>query len=655
MDDDSIIKSSQKSFSLKRRILKEKQDNVPNNDSLLKDLFPRDEEQEVDSAFIDSIIKSHQKSFRLKRRILKEKLGNNDTLLKELLAPTDSDDGKQDNSLFILSQKESSSTNKGNSYSNRIKNLPHASQENINISDLGVDDSIADTPSRNKKTIITRRAIPNLNILTESQKITTPKSVTTSIKDFEDNLSFHPNVESTRLLNLTTPRRVSTSQLRPPLNLSSKSLYNIKLRTQQVIEDGTQMSFHKEKEEDPNLSVQTIYNQKLMNNQVREGGMQTSPLPRDDLIILPQMAEIQYDREDDVVELPEMMEDSPYSDSSPRSGFIPCLCQTQAEKVIVPISEGDFNLKDVNNSFTTNNNNNTINRGESHSQELMERDVHQNEGTDLNVWRHSNAGIYGPNTSIDNWSSHENNTNVPVAPFSGFIRPFFDSSESESEDAESVVNNNNLHSGEENNHNTIQSKTLTRLKPFTFRERYGFERNMSSDTLQQVVEGGPSKRKNHRKSIFVKNNRVGKNKKMSESIVSFKEGFEYFSRFCPFELTKKAKEAFFKICEELISDILNRVSDEAFYDGGRTKVYLRDVKNVMIQYKCFPPSPKDARYPNQHLYAFLIKHCDTQAAKLLIPPSSFERKKKTSFVDIWDDVDEEMHTTHRKRVLSREK
>ncbi|CAB4058408.1 DDI1 [Lepeophtheirus salmonis] len=316
MDDDSIIKSSQKSFSLKRRILKEKQDNVPNNDSLLKDLFPRDEEQEVDSAFIDSIIKSHQKSFH-------------------------SDDGKQDDSLFILSQKESSSTNKGNSYSNRIKNLPHASQENINISDLGVDDSIADTPSRNKKTIITRRAIPNLNILTESQKITTPKSVTTSIKDFEDNLSFHPNVESTRLLNLTTPRRVSTSQLRPPLNLSSKSLYNIKLRTQQVIEDGTQMSFHKEKEEDPNLSVQTIYNQKLMNNQVREGGMQTSPLPRDDLIILPQMAEIQCDREDDVVELPEMMEDSHYSDSSPRSGFYPLFMSntSTAEKVIVPISE----------------------------------------------------------------------------------------------------------------------------------------------------------------------------------------------------------------------------------------------------------------------------------------------------------------------------
>ncbi|CAB4060147.1 ZC3H18 [Lepeophtheirus salmonis] len=419
-------------------------------------------------------------------------------------------------------------------------------------------------------------------------------------------------LESTRLLNLTTPRRVSTPKLSSSsLNLSTKSLYNVKLRTHQIIEGGTQMSFRKEPEEDLNLSAKTVYNQKLTNKQVMEG------------------AEVQHesDDNDDAMEDPENMDVSNSSDSSAKSGFIPHLCLTQTEKK----------------------KNSTNNRCDSPSQELTEKDSHQNEGTALDVSRHSNSGICGPNTSINNESPHENDTNVPTTPSFGIIRPFFDSSESESEDADTLVNNNHLHSEEETNHNTSQSKILTKFNPFTFKERYGTERNNRNETLMQVVEeGAPSRRKNHRKSIFAKNSRAGRIK-MSESIVSFKEGFEYFSRFCPFELTKKAKEEFFKICEELISDILKRVSDEAFFDGGRTKVSLKDVKNVMIQYKCFPPTPKDVRYPNQHLYAFLIKNCDDQAAKLLIPPSSFELKKNEFPVDIWEDVDEEIPTTHRKK------
>ncbi|CAB4060146.1 unnamed protein product [Lepeophtheirus salmonis] len=142
MDDDSVFKSPQKSFRIKRRILKEKQSNVTDNESLIKDLMPRDDDQELGSPFVDTVLKSPQRSFSLKKTCIEGRLLSH-PLTKRSLQYTK---GK-----FLLKTEDQ---------------LPQSSQENINMSIPGVsiDDSIANAPSKKKNTPITRRAIPSSNL-----------------------------------------------------------------------------------------------------------------------------------------------------------------------------------------------------------------------------------------------------------------------------------------------------------------------------------------------------------------------------------------------------------------------------------------------------------------------------------------------------------
>ncbi|QQP57773.1 Uncharacterized protein FKW44_002869 [Caligus rogercresseyi] len=183
----------------------------------------------------------------------------------------------------------------------------------------------------------------------------------------------------------------------------------------------------------------------------------------------------------------------------------------------------------------------------------------------------------------------------------------------DSESEEEEDNSSNKDTRNEDEQPTLQSDCLPNqtkgLTPHTFRTRYG-----ANDNDAHASHDKETRKMNLRKSIFMRRGiRVPKNSELKT------ESFEYFSRFCPFKLNKDAQAAFFKVSQDVMADIMNRLTDEAFYNSGRTNVYLKDVKNVMLQYKCFPPAPPGARLPNQFLYNFLIHNCDARAAKLSYP------------------------------------